>query len=204
MHVQKPEQSSCSLLRPGKLWGKRWQSGLCCSCECIQPTASCKYQTSWDLLWIHNIDDTNWKFLLYCMYTTRHLLLAKKSLQEIRSAGQGFWFWGLRQSTPESKVCGYKIMAEHSLPLRLYSQCQLLQQKDNKGVLWVVIFCRFYYVKQFLERELFWAADLLLLHCDTTLNSNLLRFQHIWQNLLTLKDCTFSTCNLFSFMLDIL
>lgn len=125
----------------------------------------------------------------------------KKSEVPARDSGSSC---GLRESTPDSKLCDYKIMAEHSLPFRLFSQCLLLQQKNNRAGLW--IFCHFYDVKQSLEWELSWAAILLLLHHDTSLNSNLQRLQLISQNLLTLtlKDSAFSMCNLFSFVSDIL
>lgn len=121
---------------------------MCCAASLsvfIQPTASWKYQIYWDLLWIHNIYNTNWKFLLYCMYATQHLCYTahtsaqKNPCKKYDSTSQkdSGSSYHIKFSIPESKLCCYEIMTEHSYPLRLYAQCQLLQQKENRAVFYV-------------------------------------------------------------------
>lgn len=73
--------------------------------------------------------------MLHSSCATLHILLAKKIFaRNARDSGSSYC---IKFSIPESKLCCYEIMTQHSYPLRLYSQCQLLQQKEDRAVFYV-------------------------------------------------------------------
>lgn len=135
MHMQKPDRSSCSFPRPVSCGVKGDRVGSAARVSALSP-----------------LHPANTRLPeIYCGCTTQMTLIESFCFMACTLHGINFWpkspckkskvpgrdsgsSCGLRQSTPESELCGYKILAEHSLPLRLYAQCQLLQQKDNRAV----------------------------------------------------------------------
>lgn len=72
--------------------------------------------------------------MLHCTYVCPKNPCKKCDSTSQKDSGSSY---RIKFSIPESKLCCYEIMTEHSYPLRLYAQCQLLQQKENRAIFYV-------------------------------------------------------------------